>query len=130
MRFKTNRGILFKCRMKAIFWNVRGFNKPTKQDLKDPMKTFILDLVGLIEHKLKGMVRLERVIKNIWKGANCINNVECTSKGRICIVWHQTRKEIYAINMSDQCFTFWCKEFASNSKVMSLVIYATQLCYR
>ncbi|XP_057953041.1 uncharacterized protein LOC131147481 [Malania oleifera] len=83
------------------FWNIRGFNKPLKQNgVLDFIRKNKVDVLGLLETKLS-MTTLDNLMKRKFQNWNQINNFSL-HKGRILVLWNPQRIQLQAIEYSAQ----------------------------
>lgn len=75
--------------MTGFFWNIRGFNKPTKQEvIKRWIREYSFLFGCLIETRIKEN-KAGGIVENVFKDWNFMENYEFNRLGRLWIVWKQ-----------------------------------------
>ena len=88
--------------MKIACWNIRGFNKPLKQNgVKSFIKKHQVDVMGVLETKLN-LDKLARVLKNKFQGWVQINNFDTHAAGRILLLWNPMTVDVQPLDISPQ----------------------------
>ncbi|XP_020270514.1 uncharacterized protein LOC109845653 [Asparagus officinalis] len=91
--------------MNLTFWNVRGLNKSSKQQLvKHHMLQYHASFLSLLETKIKGSL-LPVVAKKIANSWSWISNAGVSGKARIFILWDTKILDAQVIASSDQHIT-------------------------
>ncbi|KAL7157883.1 hypothetical protein ABFS83_02G105900 [Erythranthe nasuta] len=71
-------------------WNVRGFNRPLKQNV---VRNYILqnkiDVMGILEMKVKTQQQINTLIQNRFSGMAVVHNLDMHQGGRILILWNK-----------------------------------------
>ena len=90
--------------MASFFWNVRGFNKQTKQRV---VKNWVRDqkilFGGLIETRVKER-KAGRILNTVFRDWSSITNYEDSQGGRIWFLWRDTVR-VTPVYTSDQLIT-------------------------
>lgn len=75
--------------MTGFFWNIRGFNKPTKQEVvKSWLREYSFLFGCLIETRVRES-KAGRIVENVFKDWNFMANYEFNRLGRLWVVWKQ-----------------------------------------
>ncbi|XP_020266528.1 uncharacterized protein LOC109842018 [Asparagus officinalis] len=91
--------------MNLTFWNVRGLNKSSKQQLvKHHMLQYHASFLSLLETKIKGSL-LPVVAKKIANSWSWISNAGVSGKAKIFILWDTKILDAQVIASSDQHIT-------------------------
>lgn len=78
--------------MSSFFWNIRGFNKSSKQRvIKDWLKSNSMQFGCLLETRVKE-TRAMRLANSVFKDWSMVSNYEFHRLGRIWVVWSQEVK--------------------------------------
>ncbi|KAL0424176.1 UNVERIFIED_CONTAM: hypothetical protein Sradi_0952400 [Sesamum radiatum] len=88
--------------MKIGFWNVRGFNRPLKQNgVAHLIKNNQLCLLGILETKLAATA-IPKIINRLFLGWCQANNFDAIAGGRILIIWNPAVIDLYPEDISPQ----------------------------
>ncbi|KAL0284293.1 UNVERIFIED_CONTAM: Retrovirus-related Pol polyprotein from type-2 retrotransposable element R2DM [Sesamum angustifolium] len=88
--------------MKIGFWNVRGFNRPLKQNgVAHLIKNNQLCLLGILETKLAATA-IPKIINRLFPGWCQANNFDAIAGGRILIIWNPAVIDLYPEDISPQ----------------------------
>lgn len=88
--------------MKIASWNIRGLNRPLKQnDVRDFIKKYDIDIMGVLETKLE-VSRIKRVMRNKFYGFRQINNFNMHDAGRILILWNPLKIGLEVVECTQQ----------------------------
>lgn len=90
--------------MSGFFWNIRGFNKTTKQlVVKDWIKYGNLKFGCLIETKVKEE-KAGQIVSSVFKDWSYVANYEFSRRGRIWVLWDKSVK-LVVLSKSAQAIT-------------------------
>ncbi|XP_022846184.1 uncharacterized protein LOC111368907 [Olea europaea var. sylvestris] len=88
--------------MKIGAWNIRGLNRPLKQNgVRHFMKQHDVDVMGILETKL-GELKLNRVMRNKFNGLMQVNNFLTHKAGRILILWNPSKVKLEVLETASQ----------------------------
>ncbi|KAL0315180.1 UNVERIFIED_CONTAM: hypothetical protein Scaly_2881100 [Sesamum calycinum] len=88
--------------MKIEFWNVRGLNRPLKQNgVAHLIKNNRLCLLGILETKLAATA-IPKIINRLFPGWCQANNFDAIAGGRILIIWNSAVIDLYPEDISPQ----------------------------
>ncbi|KAL0336699.1 UNVERIFIED_CONTAM: hypothetical protein Sradi_4881800 [Sesamum radiatum] len=88
--------------MKIEFWNVRGLNRPLKQNgVAHLIKNNRLCLLGILETKLAATA-IPKIINRLFPGWCQANNFDAIAGGRILIIWNPAVIDLYPEDISPQ----------------------------
>ena len=73
--------------MTGFFWNVRGFNKPSKHTVvHNWIRSKDFQFGCLLETRVKER-KSAAIVDSVCRGWSCISNYEFSRKGRIWVLW-------------------------------------------
>lgn len=109
--------------MKCLSWNIRGFNDPQKLiELKKLLKEFKINIVGLLETKVKyrNFANFSKKFGTAWKWTH---NYDYSSRGRIWLGWNSNDLIVDILMVTVQLIH--CKVFirAHNCEVLLTIVY-------
>ncbi|XP_063950151.1 uncharacterized protein LOC135152905 [Daucus carota subsp. sativus] len=110
---------------KLAFWNVRGFNQPSKRkEVADLILDNQVGLCALIEtHVAKG--RVNNVFNRMFRGWDWLSNSEHCLKGcRIVIGWNPLLFDVLEILSTDQVIHCVVTELESKNSFHCSIVYA------
>ncbi|XP_022852083.1 uncharacterized protein LOC111373750 [Olea europaea var. sylvestris] len=88
--------------MKIASWNIRGFNKPLKQNgVHHLIKHECIDIIGVLKTKLNQQ-KLARILRNKFCGWSHTENFPSHPAGRILILWDQTKVNLCVLEAAPQ----------------------------
>lgn len=88
--------------MKIATWNIRGFNKPLKQnEVKTLIQKHTIDICGLLETKLNAN-RLDFVMRSKFAEFNQVNNFHLHGCGRMLVLWNPSKVDLQILDISSQ----------------------------
>ncbi|KAK4382385.1 hypothetical protein Sango_2876300 [Sesamum angolense] len=106
--------------MKIGFWNVRGLNRPLKQNgVAHLIKNNQLCLLGILETKLAATA-IPKIIHRLFPGWCQANNFDAIAIGRILIIWNPTVIDLHLEDISPQ--VIHCR-ITNKSSQLSFYIY-------
>lgn len=109
--------------MASFFWNVRGFNKQTKQKV---VKNWVRDqsilFRGLIETRVKER-KAAKIVEEVFDRWIFMSNYEHNRLGRLWIVWRSVVR-MTPIYKSDQLITCLVKLPGNQEEFLCSFIYA------
>ncbi|GFZ12866.1 hypothetical protein Acr_23g0012510 [Actinidia rufa] len=77
--------------MIASFWNIRGFNKPLKQNgVLDHTRKNKVVIMGILESKLKQQ-RMKDIVRKKFRSWRIADNFQNNPTGRILIIWKEDK---------------------------------------
>lgn len=104
--------------MKVGCWNIRGLNRPLKQNgVVSLMRNQQVDIMGVLESKLSHQ-KLASVMKNKFKGKREVDNFYLHDAGRIIVLWDPSMVHLEPIDMGPQ--VIHCK---AKCKVTSITFH-------
>lgn len=88
--------------MKVGYWNIRGLNRPLKQNgVANLMHIQQVDVMGVLESKLSQQ-KLASVMKTKFKGRMEFDNFYLHDAGRIFVLWDLIKVHLELIDMGPQ----------------------------
>ncbi|KAK9665887.1 hypothetical protein RND81_14G143200 [Saponaria officinalis] len=88
-------------------WNIRGLNAPSKQqELRSFLLLHKVDLVGILETRVKEHNALGVQRKVFPRGWKLVSNYQCHPNGRIWVAWRSARVHLDILGIYDQLV--WC----------------------
>ncbi|KAL7145768.1 hypothetical protein ABFS83_07G108700 [Erythranthe nasuta] len=101
--------------MIIAFWNIRGLNKPLKQDgVKNLIQNNKIDICGILESKLKTQDKIDNMVNNKFLGWKEVNNLNSHQGGRILILWNPATVTLIAQSEGKQVLNCWIRHNATN----------------
>lgn len=74
--------------MRRFFWNVRGFNRKSKQDVvRNWIQSKNFQFGGILETRVKEN-KAQQIMSTMFNGWSFISNYEYNRKGRIWVMWN------------------------------------------
>lgn len=108
--------------MIASFWNIRGFNKPLKQNgVLDHTRKNKVVIMGILESKLKQQ-RMKDIVRKKFRRWRIADNFQNNPNGHILIIWKEDKVYLEILESSEQsihCLAT-CK-FSSNKFCISFI---------
>lgn len=113
--------------MSGFFWNIRGFNKLSKQKVvRDWLRTMSsLEFGCLLETKVKAH-KMSAVVKNVFGSWNAVSNYEFSRMGRIWVIWSRNVK-LQVVFKSSQMITCLIQLHTMDEDFVCSFIYASNL---
>ncbi|XP_057958563.1 uncharacterized protein LOC131151336 [Malania oleifera] len=88
--------------MKITYWNIKGFNKPLKENgVLDLMKKTRSDLICILETKLS-MANLKSLMEKKFSRWKQVNNFESHRAGRILVRWNPYKVHLQVVESNGQ----------------------------
>lgn len=90
--------------MSSFFWNVRGFDKPTKHSIvRSWLQDRNMQLGGILETRVKEGIA-HRILNSVFGGWSYMSNYEYNHGGRIWVIWRDSVR-VSPVFKSDQIIT-------------------------
>ena len=88
--------------MKVINWNVRGANRPFKQqEIRTMLHSNNVSLLGINESRVHP-AKSSKIINSLFKGWKYLDNYESHPNGRIWVLWDPSILEVTKLVVSTQ----------------------------
>ena len=104
-------------------WNVRGMNDPIKLvDIKKHLKKYNIDVIGLIETKVKdeNTLKIQKKFGNLW---SWITTNGYSTKGRIWVGWRNDKVKVTSNQIHEQFIDCSITSFDLSIQIMCTFIY-------
>ncbi|KAL7234526.1 hypothetical protein ACSBR1_018022 [Camellia fascicularis] len=116
--------VIYIMSIKLSFWNVRGFNNPSKyKEVVDFVKQEDIKIMSILETKIK-MENEAKLFENSFKNWKFLSNSQPDLPARIWICWDPNFCDIMLVQKSNQFIFVKVTVFYSDFSFFSTFVYA------